>query len=333
MPKVIDSFLFFQEIDLLDIRLAYLDPYVDTFVIVEASQTFTGKPKPFVFEENKERYSKYAHKIYYHKILDAHTNFESIIEHLKGKTTDGHSKVLQIMQQHIHYPKTELQWVLDTYHRECIHLALEKVAAPDDIVILSDLDEIPSERIFQDKVKYNFEESPYVCQQYEFRYFLNFYNDSNWLGSILSAYKNIYDHSLNILRIDSKVKREIINKKAIYPGGYHFTSCGNLEDIAKKIQSWGHQEFNNKSVLKNLEKNIKTGQDIFERELGTKLTKVSLSARNLFDSRMAKILSEYPNMLYADEIVEVKYNIVFGFALKVRNFIRKVIRKIDESLH
>ena len=50
---IVDCFSFFNELELLDIRLNVLDPYVDKFVLVEAAKTQTLKDKPFVFEENK----------------------------------------------------------------------------------------------------------------------------------------------------------------------------------------------------------------------------------------------------------------------------------------
>ena len=60
---LVDSFLFFQELDLLEIRLEYLYPIVDKFIIVEARQSFTGQIKGFIFEKNIKRYKKYSDKI------------------------------------------------------------------------------------------------------------------------------------------------------------------------------------------------------------------------------------------------------------------------------
>lgn len=330
MPKILDIFLFFQELDLLEIRLEYLDPYVDIFVIVEACQTFSGEPKSFCYEENNARFSKYAHKIYYHKITDHHSDFASIIKHLRKKPSNAHTKLIRILQEHQHYPKHELHYVLDTYHRECIHLPLEKIAAPEDIIIVSDLDEIPCESIFLHGLHDRLSEYPQVCQQHEFRYFLNFYKDSDWLGSILSAYKNISNCSLNSLRIDSKVKRKIVHKDAIKPGGYHFTSCGSMEAIVNKIHSWGHQEFNNSSVLKRLEHNINTGQDIFGREHGTILKKVLLSDDRFFDKKLYGILKKYPGMIYESEIRVVKSNAIYNLLFKTKNLAHRLMQKITK---
>ena len=50
---IIDCFLFFRELRLLEIRLEYLYDLVDKFIIVESIESFTGEYKGFIFEENK----------------------------------------------------------------------------------------------------------------------------------------------------------------------------------------------------------------------------------------------------------------------------------------
>ena len=53
---VYDCFSFFNELDLLEIRLNVLKDVVDKFVLVEATRTHTGRPKPLYYEENKARF-------------------------------------------------------------------------------------------------------------------------------------------------------------------------------------------------------------------------------------------------------------------------------------
>ena len=65
---IVDCFSFFNELELLDIRLNTLDPYVDHFVLVEAAKTQTLKDKPFVFDENKEKFNKFLNKIVHVKL-------------------------------------------------------------------------------------------------------------------------------------------------------------------------------------------------------------------------------------------------------------------------
>ena len=65
--KIYDCFLFFNELDLLEIRLNLLYQHVDYFVIVESEVTFQGQLKDFNFEKNIKRYEKFTDKIFYFK--------------------------------------------------------------------------------------------------------------------------------------------------------------------------------------------------------------------------------------------------------------------------
>ena len=324
MAKIVDSFLFFQELDLLEIRLEYLYHKVDKFIILESCQTFTGKPKPFNFENNKDRFKKYEGKIIYFKIEDSHNSYDSVIQFLINKKDEAHGRVLDILKAHKHYPKSGLNWVLDTYHRECLHIAYNKYLNDDDIVFLSDLDEIPTYTIF-DNEELLTNNKPVVCRQHEFMYFLNYYNNSNWLGTIFSKYSAIKNISLNNLKIDSKVTRNIVDKQEYKDGGYHFTSIGSIEDITRKIQSWGHQEFNTQGILDRLDYNISTGQDIFEREYGTKMKKIEFMDTKIFDEKISNIIYKYNELIAKNNIIAVSkysvYNLIRKFKSKFRGFI------------
>lgn len=63
---IYDCFTFFNELDLLEIRLNILDEHVDYFVLAECEETFSGKNKPLYYKENLERFSKWNHKIIHH---------------------------------------------------------------------------------------------------------------------------------------------------------------------------------------------------------------------------------------------------------------------------
>ena len=213
---------------------------------------------------------------------------------------------------------------MDTYHRESLQIAYDKFIEDEDIIFLSDLDEIPASKIFDDTRILN-SSKPVVCRQHEFMYFLNYYSNSDWLGTILSKYKNIKNESLCLLRMDSKEIRNLVDKKEYRNGGYHFTSIGSVEDIKRKIQSWGHQEYNTKGILDRLEYNINTGQDIFEREYGTKMSKIEFSDIRIFDKNIANILSKYDSLITKSNISIVgKYSIYNIF----RYISSKIIRKL-----
>lgn len=67
---IYDCFSFFNEIELLEIRLNILENTVDRFVIVEANHTHSGQPKEFIFENNKDKFEKFLHKIIYIKVAE-----------------------------------------------------------------------------------------------------------------------------------------------------------------------------------------------------------------------------------------------------------------------
>jgi len=108
---IFDCFVFFNELDILDIRLNTLGPLVDYFVLVESTHSFTGQPKPLVYDENKARFSRFHDKII-HIIVD-------------DMPRDAQST-----------------FVREAHQRSAIGRGL-KMAAPDDLIIVSDVDEIP----------------------------------------------------------------------------------------------------------------------------------------------------------------------------------------------
>jgi beta-1,4-mannosyl-glycoprotein beta-1,4-N-acetylglucosaminyltransferase len=108
---IIDAFPFFNELDLLEVRLETLDPVVDAFVLVEATKTQTLKEKPLFFKENIKRYEKFWNKIR-HVIVD---DCPKSNDHL---------------------------WKMENFQRNCIKRGLWGTD-PTDVVMVSDVDEIP----------------------------------------------------------------------------------------------------------------------------------------------------------------------------------------------
>ena len=107
---IIDCFPFFNELDVLELRLNILDSVVDKFVLVEASKTQSLIDKPFYFEDNKDRFAKFLHKIVHIKVQD--------------------------------YPN-EGGWAMENFQRNCILRGLKHLDLnTHDIVGISDVDEI-----------------------------------------------------------------------------------------------------------------------------------------------------------------------------------------------
>ncbi len=108
---IYDGFIFFNEFDLLEIRLEELWGVVDKFILVESAQTHSGKKKPMYFREEKTRFEKYLPKIVHIEVTDV--------------------------------PSTSVTWHREIHQRNCIMRGVDRAAAREgDVLLVSDLDEI-----------------------------------------------------------------------------------------------------------------------------------------------------------------------------------------------
>lgn len=119
---IYDCITFYNELDLLEVRLHELCDVVDRFVLVEATQTFQGNPKPLFFEEHKHAFSRYADKI----------------THIVVEFPDEAA-----LRSHLSTRPPNMTWAREHYQRDQISRGLTK-ALPDDLIIVSDVDEIIS---------------------------------------------------------------------------------------------------------------------------------------------------------------------------------------------
>ncbi len=217
VPKIYDCFLFYNEFELLEVRLNELSDHVDKFVLVESCETFRGKPKPFYFEENKHLFEKYKHKIIHVKLTEPF--------------------------------KTEKLFERERYQRSQMLRGL-KNAKPDDIVFISDLDEIirggkvseVAEMIISKKAE------AAILEQTMYYGFLNRQQAEGWRGPICTTYKVVKRISPALTRRlrnlgPKKVKKSKLTKIVLVPNaGWHFTSMGGVDRAILKIESFSHAE-------------------------------------------------------------------------------------------
>lgn len=169
---IIDCFTFWKELDILEIRLNELYDTVDKFILVEAAHTQSMQPKPYYFEENKERYSKFLDKIIHIKVDD----------------------IIDISQN---------AWAFENFQRKCISRGLEQIdLKDDDIILVSDVDEIPKSEALKEYLK---SLDIILCFGMTYHvYYLNLVmRDKVWTGTVASKWeyvKNIDIHSFLKLR-------------------------------------------------------------------------------------------------------------------------------------
>lgn len=258
---IYDCFLFFNELDLLETRLNVLDPIVDKFVIMESNLTFSGLSKELNFGKNKDRYSKFLDKIIHVVVDDTPNQFLDISKNLKEEISKDDicfNKILKSMFKYSHWNKSEMHWNRDFFHRECVLRGLVD-CQDDDIIILSDLDEIPSKDTLLELFK-NVEHGKfYHLMQNMYHYYVNVRKVERWFGSKVCRYSYIKNTESNYMRISKHDGTQIEN------GGWHLTFLGGVEKVKEKIRSYGHQELNRPDILASVEYNIKTNKDIFYR--------------------------------------------------------------------
>lgn len=253
MGKIYDCFNFFNELDILEIRLNTLYDYVDYFVIVESSVTHSGVEKPFYFEENKERFSKFLDKIISYKVYDTPSDFINLV--------DSDDKALMEINQFIQKQtnrfnrSTQPDYGRDFFQKECVRRPLIN-CSDDDIIIISDADEIPNPEILKNL---EINDKIYSLNQTTYYYYINVLKQRDWYGSKISYYKNIKHLSFNEVRGDESLLTRIEN------GGWHFSFQGGKEMVKTKILSYSARDMVNSHILSHLDSNIDNNIDPFFR--------------------------------------------------------------------
>lgn len=249
-----DCFMFFNEIDLLEMRLNILAPIVDRFVIVEATTTQMGEKRELLFPKYNICFKEFEEKIIY-VVCD----------------TDG-----------MHF---DSQWTREHYQKNYVINGLLD-AKNDDVVLFSDLDEIPNpEKVdyfykhFDDRLIYHF-------AQRMFNFFLNYENIKNpllaacgdfdevekkqWLGTKMCSVEKAREISMDGLRQPERLKEPGVR---IENGGWHFSYMGGYKSsvekrVRVKLKSFSHSEYDRWRYYNRLHirKAIKEGKDFLGRE-------------------------------------------------------------------
>lgn len=314
--KKIDAFLFFNELDLLEIRLNLLYDYFDKFVISESTVTFTGKQKELFFNKNKGRFSKFKDKIVHQVIDDTPSDFFELPFVSQPTTKDDicTNMILSFIEKDENLPREQLQWGREFFQRESLHRALLN-CSEDDVVMFSDVDEIPNPAILRDVFAGCSNSKFFTLLQKNFCYYLNFYQKEGWFGPRVANYGILKDMSLNYLRAGGKTTFDGVE---IDNGGWHFTSLGGTEKILEKISSWGHQEFNNEKVRKNVEKRVARGQDIFFRRGEERMQRIEIS-NDVFPEWLVENKEKYAHLIHCNELEGTFFEKISGWFKKVLN--------------
>lgn len=299
---IYDCFTFFNELDLLEIRLNVLNPYVDKFVIVEATRTQNNKDKVSYYELNKERYKAFEDKII-HVVLDK-------------------------------YPETIDQWTIENLQRNYIMQGL-KDCNDDDVIIISDLDEIPNPKL----IKKHYKKGRITAFDLNcFNYFLNNYTQGQkWthgpkilsycdLKTILSKDRklelNRYGIDPNVNEINTPCMVRLYYgplQKHIKNAGWHFSNIGKKECMEKKVSACESKfKVMTEEDYKKMSTKTKFGQ--------SDLVPVKLNA--FFPDYLVKNKVLYEHLLLEGRLRNIYSTRLIGYIKHLRNkVINKMIKK------
>ena len=261
--KIFDCFTYLDEDLILDLRLNILNKFVDKFIIVEASYRHNGEIKKQNFDIKK--FSKFKNKIKF--VIADYKEKVNFNKHIGGE-----SPIEQHQRNHL------IEGI--------------KGASSDDLIILSDSDEIPD----LTKLKNIDKHKKFIAfSQQMFMYKLNLQNlnESNWIGSKITKKK--YITSMQDLR-NLKFKKYPFwrldkNNLQTIKGGWHFSFLQTPEQILNKIKSFSHGEFDNTNMNeKNIEEKILKNEDIFGRGITLKKIELDFSYPNYILENKEKFL-------------------------------------------
>ena len=309
---VIDCIPFFNELDILKLRLHILDPLVDRFVIEEATHTFSGLPKDLCFEKNREMFEEFLPKITY------------LVVDNSPKEISTHER--------------------DKFQKNALAKALTD-ASDEDVLILSDVDEIPNPAVLQELVKRFDPDKIYHLAQRNFYCYLNMEEVSGnllsitgefpgverrmWLGTKVFAKKNIPESGIIDLR---EISPEDPRSVRVADGGWHFGYMGSYHEtdvsrrVGTKVVAAAHQEYNTEDVLAEVKDRLILGEDIFGRNAVFQWAVVDES----YPQYLLEHKSEY-DYLIMPPISRGKKAFVKIWML-IKRFCRKVRRRIRRIL-
>jgi Glycosyltransferase family 17 len=208
-PHVWDCFIFSNEFALLDFRLRLLDPVVDHFVVIEATRTHTGQPKPARFAENAARFARHTGKIR-HVLVD--------------DMPDGASP-----------------WVLERFQRSGVWRGLDGVQ-PTDLVMVGDLDEVPDPAVVRKLAATLRHPTRLVMRHFVFA--ASFEVPDPWTdGTMAARGDQLGDPQMAVLMGDPDAAWSAENAHLTPAAGCHLSFLGGQGAVAAKLGATPHREF------------------------------------------------------------------------------------------
>ena len=264
--KIFDCFMYFDEEIVLDLRLNVLDKYVDYFVIVESVFTHKGDKRTLKFDLDK--FEKFKHKIIY-LIYDK----EPINIQMVSAKDDLIKRSDKNIFNAIHRENGQRNFILNGL----------KEAENEDLILISDVDEIPNlENLELKKI----DQKIILFRQDMFYYKFNLrLPNLIWTGTKACKKKylktpqwlrNVKDKKFSFYRLDTFFSStKYLNIKFVDNGGWHFTNIKTAAQIEHKLKSYlHHAEFDVNPISKEeIEQVMKNKKAIYDLNVDKKVKK------------------------------------------------------------
>ena len=265
--KIFDCFMYFDEEMVLNLRLNILNTYVDYFVIVESKYNHRGEKRKLLF--NEEKFSEFKDKIIYLIYDEVPSKVVEIKFDDSEKTKDTKSIMNAL------YRENE--------QRNYIINGLTK-ANDDDIILISDVDEIPKiDGVNFDKLNNKI----ILFKQDMFYYKFNLcLPNFKWTGTKACRKKNlispqwlrnIKDRKYPFFRLDTFFSdKKYINIEIIKDGGWHFSNIKTAKEIEHKLRSYlHHKEFDDVPLsVQEIDKLVQNKQAIYDLKVDKRVNKI-----------------------------------------------------------
>ena len=234
--KIYDLVTISSELDWLEIRMNELDSLVDYFVVIEASETFTGNQKPMTFRDNYSRFAQFAPKILYHAVD---------LSPFRENST----------------------WEREAYSRNALFTSifpsLFPPAAPslNDVILVSDADEIPRPQTLVTLRNCDFPDRVTLRSRFYYYSFQWQHLGDEWHHPQATFFAGLNE---TILPEDLRMG----GGHDIWNASWHCSSCfSTVSEFINKIKSFSHTEYNEPWFTEPSEivRRVRNGFDLFDR--------------------------------------------------------------------
>ena len=265
--KIFDCFMYFDEEQVLDLRLNVLYQNVDYFVIVESTYNHKGEKRNLLF--NSKKFEKFSDKIIY-LVYD---KIPQLVEPIK-ETDNEKEKDGKYIMNALYRENAQRDFILEGL----------KSAKKDDLILISDVDEIPKlSSVNLNQIKN--EIILFKQDMFYYKYNLSLPN-FKWTGTKAVKRKNLVspqwlrnvkDRKYPFYRVDTFFSdKKYINIQIINDGGWHFSNIKSPEMIEHKLRSYlHHREFDQVSLsIKEINELVKKKQAIYDLRVDKRVNKV-----------------------------------------------------------